>query len=48
MEQQITLIQVMTKVQLKAVVVLNNGAPVTMNIWIDSVYITYICSICND
>jgi beta-glucosidase len=36
-EQQIALIQAVAKVQPKTVVVLNNGAPVAMSAWIDSV-----------
>jgi beta-glucosidase len=36
-EQQIKLIQAVVKIQAKTVVVLNNGAPVTMSDWIDSV-----------
>ncbi len=36
-EQQIALIKAVSKVQPKTVVVLNNGAPVTMNEWIDAV-----------
>ncbi len=35
--QQIALIQAVARVQPKTVVVLNNGAPVAMNAWIDSV-----------
>ncbi len=35
--QQVALIQAVAKVQPKTVVVLNNGAPVAMNAWIDSV-----------
>jgi len=36
-EQQIALIKAVAKVQPKTVVILNNGAPVAMNEWIDSV-----------
>ena len=36
-EQQVALIQAVSKVQPKTVVVLNNGAPVAMSAWIDSV-----------
>lgn len=36
-EQQIALIKAVTKVQPQTVVVLNNGAPVAMNTWIDGV-----------
>lgn len=36
-EQQIALIQAVSQVQSKTVVVLNNGAPVAMSDWIDSV-----------
>ena len=36
-EQQIALIKAVSKVQPKTVVVLNNGAPVAMNEWIDDV-----------
>jgi beta-glucosidase len=36
-EQQVALIKAVAKVQPKTVVVLNNGAPVTMSAWIDDV-----------
>lgn len=36
-DQQVALIQAVAKVQPKTVVVLNNGAPVAMSAWIDSV-----------